>query len=63
MNTSQHDLMLPTEVANLFRVNPKTVSRWARQGKLECVQTPGKHRRYYREQVMDLYQNGMPTNG
>jgi excisionase family DNA binding protein len=40
------DLMTPAEVAALFRVDPKTVTRWAKQGKLRPVRTLGGHRRY-----------------
>ncbi|HWW52377.1 MAG TPA: helix-turn-helix domain-containing protein, partial [Acidimicrobiales bacterium] len=31
-NTTQDALLTPAEVAALFRVNPKTVTRWARAG-------------------------------
>jgi len=36
----RHDLLTPAEVAELFRVNPKTVTRWARAGKITAVRTP-----------------------
>jgi excisionase family DNA binding protein len=39
-------LTTPGEVAALFRVDPKTVTRWARQGKLRSLRTLGGHRRY-----------------
>jgi excisionase family DNA binding protein len=39
-------LLTPAEVAALFRVDPKTVTRWARSGKLACIRTLGGHRRY-----------------
>jgi excisionase family DNA binding protein len=39
-------LLTPGEVARMFRVDPKTVTRWAKSGKLEHVRTPGGHRRY-----------------
>jgi excisionase family DNA binding protein len=41
-----HDLLTPAEVAAAFRVNAKTVRKWALQGKLPAVRTPGGHRRY-----------------
>lgn len=47
-------LMTPREVAVVFRVDPKTVTRWAITGRLEYVRTPGGHRRYFREQVEAL---------
>jgi excisionase family DNA binding protein len=39
-------LMTPTEVAAIFRVDPKTVARWAASGRLASVRTPGGHRRF-----------------
>ena len=39
-------LLTPAEVAALFRVNPKTVTRWARAGKITAIRTLGGHRRY-----------------
>ena len=44
---SQPDpLLTPAEVAALFRVNPKTVTRWARAGKITAIRTLGGHRRF-----------------
>ena len=34
------------EVARILRVSPKTVSRWAREGKLPHLVTLGGHRRF-----------------
>ena len=39
-------LLTPEEVAALFRVDPKTVTRWANMGKLHPLRTLGGHRRY-----------------
>jgi len=39
-------LLTPAEVAALFRVNPKTVTRWARAGKITAIRTLGGHRRF-----------------
>jgi excisionase family DNA binding protein len=39
-------LLTPSEVAALFRVNPKTVTRWARAGKITAIRTLGGHRRF-----------------
>jgi excisionase family DNA binding protein len=39
-------LLTPGEVAKMFRVDPKTVTRWAKAGYLRSVRTPGGHRRY-----------------
>jgi excisionase family DNA binding protein len=50
---SQNDdsLLTPAEVAALFRVDPKTVTRWAKAGKLSSIRTLGGHRRYRAEEV------------
>lgn len=47
-------LLTPAEVAALFRVDPKTVTRWADAGKLSSIRTLGGHRRYVATEVMDL---------
>ena len=39
-------LLTPGEVAALFRVDPKTVTRWAKQGRLPSLRTLGGHRRF-----------------
>src|SRR5580765_2400949 len=39
-------LLTPSEVAAMFRVNPKTVTRWARAGKMTAIRTLGGHRRF-----------------
>ena len=44
---SNHDeLLTPGQVAKLFAVDPKTVSRWANAGKISSVKTLGGHRRF-----------------
>lgn len=48
------ELMRPREVAEIFRVEPNTVSRWAREGRLPCVKTPAGHCRFPRAAVMAL---------
>jgi len=40
------ELLTPGEVAAMFRVTPKTVTRWAEAGKLPVVRTLGGHRRF-----------------
>jgi excisionase family DNA binding protein len=47
-------LLTPAEVAALFRVDPKTVTRWARAGKLASLRTLGGHRRYRESEVRGL---------
>jgi excisionase family DNA binding protein len=49
---SQPDALLtPSEVAALFRVNPKTVTRWARAGKITAIRTLGGHRRFRESEI------------
>ncbi len=45
------DLLTPAEVAAVFRVDPKTVTRWSKQGRIKCIRTLGGHRRYRRAEV------------
>lgn len=40
------DLLKPSEVAKLFRVDPKTVTRWAARARIHAIRTPGGHRRF-----------------
>lgn len=47
-------LLTPSEVAALFRVDPKTVTRWAKAGKLTPIRTLGGHRRYRKSEVQLL---------
>jgi excisionase family DNA binding protein len=44
-------LLTPAEVAALFRVNPKTVTRWARAGKITAIRTLGGHRRFRASEI------------
>jgi excisionase family DNA binding protein len=47
-------LLTAAEVAALFRVDPKTVSRWAAQGKIDSIRTLGGHRRFRESDVRPL---------
>jgi excisionase family DNA binding protein len=55
-------LLTPAEVAALFRVDPKTVTRWARAGKLTSIRTLAAgnrgHRRYRAAEVYRLMAAG-----
>jgi excisionase family DNA binding protein len=53
-------LLTPAEVAALFRVDPKTVTRWAKAGKLTSIRTLGGHRRY-RESEVRAVLSGVPA--
>jgi excisionase family DNA binding protein len=53
-------LLTPAEVAALFRVDPKTVTRWAKAGKLTSIRTLGGHRRYRASEVHSLLDRFAP---
>jgi excisionase family DNA binding protein len=57
MKSEQEVLLTPAEVASLFRVDPKTVTRWAKAGKLTSIRTLGGHRRYKDSEVKALLNN------
>jgi excisionase family DNA binding protein len=58
--TSADALLTPAEVAAMFKVDPKTVTRWAKAGKLTFIFTPGGHRRYRATEVQ-LFFTGMAS--
>jgi excisionase family DNA binding protein len=47
-------LLTPGEVALMFRVDPKTVTRWASAGRIGSIRTPGGHRRFRESEVHGL---------
>ena len=55
-------LLTPAEVAEMFRVNPKTVTRWARTGRLRAIKTIGGHRRYRLSEVRKAVEAANETN-
>ena len=48
------ELLTPPEVAAMFRVNPKTVTRWARAGRISYIKTLGGHRRFKASEIRRL---------
>jgi len=55
MTVSGEDALLtPQETARLLRVDPKTVIRWVKAGKLTPARTLGGHRRYREDEVRAL---------
>ena len=54
------ELLTPGETAELFRVAPVTVTRWAKTGRLASVRTPGGVRRYFGSQVRALLRGEGP---
>ncbi|MCU4183551.1 helix-turn-helix domain-containing protein [Acidiferrimicrobium sp. IK] len=47
-------LLRTADVAALFQVSERTVSEWARRGRIPSVRTPGGHRRYPAEEMRQL---------
>jgi excisionase family DNA binding protein len=47
-------LLTPAEVAVMFGVDTRTVTRWARSGQLTTLRTVGGHRRYREQEVRTL---------
>jgi excisionase family DNA binding protein len=52
--TTHPSYLRTAEVADLLHVSPKTVSRWAKEGKLPFLKTLGGHRRYPEAEIRDL---------
>ena len=61
LTSVQEKLLTPAEVAKLFRVDPKTVTRWAKAGKLTSIRTLGGHRRYKESEVKALLKTITPN--
>jgi excisionase family DNA binding protein len=47
-------LLTVAEVAALFRVAPKSVTRWASEGRLRCIRTPSGRARFRWSDVVAL---------
>lgn len=56
-NEPERRLLTPGEVAAKFRVDPKTVTRWASAGKINSIRTPGGHRRFFEDEVRKMLEN------
>lgn len=54
------ELLTPGEVARLFKVDPKTVTRWAKAGRLTSIRTLGGHRRFRESEVRALRSGNPP---
>lgn len=55
---SDDDLITPSEVASMFRVDPKTVTRWAAAKKVPHIRTLGGHTRYRYGTMKELLSGG-----
>jgi excisionase family DNA binding protein len=47
-------LLAPGQVAVMFKVDPRTVTRWAQAGRLTSIRTLGGHRRFREAEVLEL---------
>lgn len=54
MDENKKDYMLPHEVAHYLRVDRKTITRWANEGKLKSFRTLGGHYRFDRQYILAL---------
>jgi excisionase family DNA binding protein len=52
--TTSPSYLRAAEVADILHVSPKTVSRWAKEGKLPFLKTLGGHRRYPEAEIRQL---------
>ncbi len=48
------DLLRTSDVAALFQVSTRTVSEWARRGRVPCMRTPGGQWRYPADPIREL---------
>ena len=58
LDDAPEELLTPAEVAAMFRVNPKTVTRWHRTGKVSAIRTLGGHRRFRASEIKRLLEEG-----
>ena len=52
--TAYPSYLRTAQVAEILYVSPKTVSRWAKEGKLPFLKTLGGHRRYPDAEIREL---------
>ena len=60
-NENAERLLTPHQVAQMFRVDPKTVARWASNGWVGSIRTPGGHRRFRESEVRALLERAVPA--
>ncbi len=61
MAATDDRLLTSGEVAALFRVDAKTVTRWAAANRIGSIRTPGGHRRFRESEVRALLRDGAPA--
>ena len=47
----EDEYVTPGQAARMLHVSPKTVNRWAQEGRIPCLVTLGGHRRFRRLDV------------
>lgn len=45
-------LLSPEQVGKIYGVDSKTVSRWADEGRISYLRTPGGHRRFFEADIL-----------
>jgi excisionase family DNA binding protein len=55
--TSFPRLLSPEQVGQIYGVDSKTVSRWADEGRLKHIRTPGGHRRFFEDDIREKIQS------
>lgn len=63
VSPESEELLTPSEVAAMFRVNPKTVTRWARAGRISYIKTLGGHRRFRASEIRRLLEEAGRPEG
>lgn len=53
-DTGGTEYLRPSETAKVLHVSPKTVSRWAAEGRLPSLVTLGGHRRFRRSDIEEI---------
>jgi excisionase family DNA binding protein len=55
-SSTSAEYLTPGQAANLLHVSPKTLNRWAHEGRVPCMVTLGGHRRFRRDQIEAIAQ-------
>jgi excisionase family DNA binding protein len=62
ISNGNHDYYTTGEVARILGISPKTVARWAKEGKLPHLVTLGGHRRFPAKPIQDLARSSLREN-
>ena len=61
--TQERRFLTTREVADMFGVRDVTVFRWGASGKLASFDTPGHHRRYFADEVEQIFRHATGRAG